>query len=115
MASHTYISAPEPRTSGPTEVASRPSFEILIQSLPPTLNLHELAGLLHRSPATVLSDRTRAPHRVPPAVDIPGARGLLWITSTVVEWMAHPPANVRVLRRRPGRPLKTKVDARHPR
>jgi len=107
MASLNHLLNVERRTAEAADTAAWPIGGIVVQSLPPTLNLYQLSELLHRAPATILSDRTRAPHRVPPAVEIPDARALCWLTTTVVDWMLNPADKSRRMpHRRPGRPKK---------
>lgn len=108
MASPNHIPGIGHRTAEAADAAAWPNGGILIQSLPPTLDVHQLAGLLHRAPSTIRSDRTRAPHRVPPTVETHGTRGLLWATPTVLNWMSTPPDpdHCHAVRRRPGRPRK---------
>lgn len=74
-----------------------------------TLDIKELAALLHLSPATVRSDVSRRPWALPPSIKI-GVR-TVWLRSTVLDWLkareraATPPAMVESPRRR-GRPTK---------
>lgn len=52
------------------------------------LDAHELGEIyLHRPAATIFKDLTRAPHRLPPSIKIPGRRGRLWLESVVVRWL----------------------------
>ncbi|MEM5449092.1 helix-turn-helix transcriptional regulator [Paraburkholderia guartelaensis] len=52
------------------------------------LNAHELAAnYLCCAVDTVFKDLTRAPHRLPPAIQIPGRRGRVWLESEVVQWL----------------------------
>lgn len=79
-----------------------------------TLDVGELAALLHRRRATILTDRSRHPERVPPACTPPGARYPLWIRGDVLAWLRrhpdpprHRPHSGNPARpRRPGRPKK---------
>ena len=81
----------------------------------PLLDLHQLAELLHRPASSILSDRTRNPAAVPPAVRAPGTRRLLWRESDVERWLARhverrvgeQPASGRP--RRLGRPTKAET------
>lgn len=82
----------------------------------PTLDIDGLAAILHRSRTTVLTDRCRNPHRLPPAYHPPGARDPLWIRAEVMDWLrSHPEQHayrdraVRPAPRRPGRPAKAET------
>jgi len=87
-----------------------------------TLDLDGLSRLLHRSRATILTDRCRNPDRVPPACTPPGARYPLWIRADVLAWLrehpdprhSHPHGGTHVPHRRPGRPTKQET-VRHTR
>lgn len=84
-------------------------------ALGPVLNLDGLSRLLHRDRATILADRCRAPHRVPPAHRIPGTKEPLWFLDEVLDWLrAHPdlPSTVATSPRSPGRPRKAEQVAR---
>ncbi|RQY17979.1 hypothetical protein DF106_28710 [Burkholderia stagnalis] len=52
------------------------------------LDAHELGEIyLHRPAATIFKDLTRAPHRLPPSIKIPGRRGRVWLESEVLRWL----------------------------
>ena len=53
-------------------------------STPEMLDLAALSALLHLSPATILTQRTRAPDRVPPAWR---SRPLRWRRDAVLQWL----------------------------
>lgn len=90
-----------------------PTF-LRVQPQSPVTDVDGLSRLLCRSRSSILSDRTRAPDRVPPAYVAPGSRTPLWIVSEVLDWLrAHPEhrrAAPQASTRRPGRP--TKVEQR---
>ena len=52
------------------------------------LDAHELGEIYLRRPAaTIFKDLTRAPHRLPPSIRIPGRRGRVWLESEVLRWL----------------------------
>lgn len=52
------------------------------------LNAHQLGEIyLCRPASTIFKDLTRAPHRLPPSIQIPGRRGHVWLESEVVRWL----------------------------
>lgn len=57
-------------------------------ALPPVLNTAQLAALLDRAPSTVLGDVSRAPHKLPPWCTLPGTQRKVWLTATVLSWLA---------------------------
>lgn len=52
-----------------------------------TLSIYDLASLLKRSVSTIRSDVTRRPHTLPPRLDIPGTKTVIWLQSDVEEWL----------------------------
>lgn len=56
---------------------------------PNLLDIHELAELLGRSPATIKKDLRRNPRAVPPRLHIPGTRLLRWRRVDVEAWLAE--------------------------
>ncbi|MHB1075558.1 hypothetical protein [Thiobacillus sp.] len=85
--------------------------------IPPIFGVSVLSELIQKSPASILADRSRAPHRVPPSCEPPGSRQPLWLLSDVLDWLRHyqraavPPPAAPVApdaprRRGPGRPPK---------
>lgn len=75
----------------------------------------ELATILGKSLASVRGDVSRAPHRLPPMVRIPGGGKTLWLVSTVEAWLKshesgqkppQPQPAAEPARRRRGRPTK---------
>lgn len=90
---------------------------VLHTTFPPCFGVRGLSALIGKDVATILADRSRAPHRLPPACSPPGTRTPTWLLSDVLEWLAahrEAPAaaadNVAVERsvapRRGGRPTK---------
>lgn len=75
-----------------------------------TLDIKELAALLHLSPATVRSDVSRRPWVLPPSIKV-GIR-TVWLRSTVLDWLkareraVTPPTTPAPPPRAPGRPRK---------
>lgn len=86
-----------------------------LSSFPPAFGVDQLADLLDKTPAAILADRSRAPHRVPPACLPYGTQKPVWLLADVVAWLAthreptvEPPAGTR----RRGRPTKAEAAAR---
>jgi len=52
-----------------------------------TLGVAELAALLHKAEATIYVDLSRAPHRLPPRLKLPGSARLIWLEETVHQWL----------------------------
>lgn len=77
---------------------------VIRPSSSPVLDIDGLAQLLHRDRATLIADRCRAPHRVPPAYKIPGTKWPLWILEEVLDWLRQHPENGGT--RQVGRPTK---------
>lgn len=71
----------------------------------PVVDFDGLARLLHRDRATLVADRCRAPHRVPPAYRVPGTRQPLWLVDDVLQWLREH-REYEVETPRPGRPRK---------
>lgn len=57
----------------------------------PFIDAAETAEILGKSKSTLLSDRNRAPSRVPPCYRIPGSRRLLWDRQEVIDWVRRFP------------------------
>lgn len=88
-----------------------------LQSFPPAFQADVLSLILGKSVAAILADRSRAPHRLPPACSPPGTRRPTWLLSDVLAWLAEhreaptsaperAPAKPPVAPRRSGRPTK---------
>ena len=52
-----------------------------------TLTIKDLAGILNRSPATIATEVTKFPHKLPPRLNLPGSRRVLWLQSDVEAWI----------------------------
>lgn len=89
----------------------------IVGAYPPVLNVLQLAELINKTPQSVLADRSRAPHRLPPSCEPPGTKSPLWILSDVLEWLRNyqrvatppppaPAAHDAPHGRGPGRPTK---------
>jgi hypothetical protein len=87
------------------------------QAFPPAFQADVLSLILGKSVAAILADRSRAPHRLPPACSPPGTRRPTWLLADVLEWLAKHretpvtapalnPARPRVVIHRKGRPTK---------
>lgn len=84
---------------------------------PPVIGLKQLAELLQKKPWTVAADRSRAPHRLPPACTPPDTKQPLWLLDDVIAWLAQhrEPASQSpqaAAPRRRGRPTKAEEIAR---
>ena len=76
---------------------------------PPVIGVDLLSLLLDKTPQTIFADRSRAPHKIPPACTPPGAKSPRWIVEDVVEWLRQhkeAPAQAPAPVRKPGRPTK---------
>lgn len=49
-----------------------------------TLDVNQIAELLHKTVETIRNDLKRRPHCIPPKLNIPGK--LLWLEADVEEW-----------------------------
>lgn len=92
-----------------------------LSSFPPAFGVDQLADLLDKTPAAILADRSRAPHRLPPACLPYGTQKPVWLLADVVAWLAEhreqpaaPPEadGVPARKRRRGRPTKAEALAR---
>lgn len=54
---------------------------------PKLLNIQDLSKLLHRSETTIAAEVTKAPHKLPPRLKLPGARKVLWLEEDVRKWI----------------------------
>lgn len=90
-------------------------------SFPPVINVLQLAELIHKTPQSILADRSRAPHRLPPSCNPPGTKSPLWLLEDVIGWLrqhreqpvAAPAATATTAPRRGrGRPTKAEALAR---
>lgn len=99
-------------------VASIPGNEFnTSHSFPPAFQADVLSLILGKSVAAILADRSRAPHRLPPACSPPGTRRPTWLLQDVLAWLAEhreapvaaperAAAKAPVAPRRSGRPTK---------
>lgn len=51
------------------------------------IGVHQLAQRLHRSVATVRTQVTREPKKLPPRFPINGSNQVVWMLSVVIDWM----------------------------
>lgn len=85
---------------------------------PPVIGVDGLSALLDKSPATIFADRSRAPHKIPPACVAPGSKSPRWVTADVVAWLrqhqeaATPTPEKPAGTRRVGRPSKAEQKRR---
>lgn len=56
-------------------------------AFPPVIGVDLLSALLDKAPASVFADRSRAPHKIPPACTPPGAKSPRWILADVIAWL----------------------------
>jgi len=82
-------------------------------AFPPVFGVDLLSVILDKSPASIFADRSRAPHKLPPACTPPGSKCPRWILEDVIAWLRshqEPPVIVEtqavVARRGPGAPTK---------
>lgn len=87
----------------------------------PVLGLNELSQILRKSARSILADRSRAPHRLPPDCTPPGTRAPVWLMEDVLGWLrqhrhqpsAQPaPTQAAAPPRKRGRPTKAEQAAR---
>ena len=57
------------------------------ENLPVLLDVEELAAFLRKSVASVRRDASTYPSRLPPRLQLPGNRRLLWKVEDVVRWV----------------------------
>lgn len=90
---------------------------VLHTTFPPCFGVRGLSALIGKDVATILADRSRAPHRIPPACSPPGTRSPTWLLQDVLAWLAEhreapaaaperASAKAPVAPRRSGRPTK---------
>lgn len=77
----------------------------------PVLDVSDLAVLMRQAVPTILSNRTRAPERVPPSCEPPGAKQPLWILEDVLAWLRQHQRPVGA-KAKVGRPTKAEQIAR---
>lgn len=56
-------------------------------AFPPVIGHQQLGVLLGKSPSTIISDLSRARHKLPPAYKPPGCKAPLWVLDDVVNWL----------------------------
>jgi hypothetical protein len=73
-----------------------------------TVKVEGLSQILGRSPATIRTQLSRAPGRVPP--HLPGSWPKVWRLVTVLEWLdkqdTTPTGNIAIPKKGPGRPRR---------
>lgn len=52
-----------------------------------TLTIADLSTILNRAQATIATEVTKAPHKLPPRLNLPGSRRVLWLQSDVEDWI----------------------------
>jgi predicted DNA-binding transcriptional regulator AlpA len=52
-----------------------------------TLTINDLAQILNRSPATIATEVTKHPNKLPPRLKLPGSRRVLWLQEDVEHWI----------------------------
>jgi predicted DNA-binding transcriptional regulator AlpA len=52
-----------------------------------TIGIEEIAKILRKAPETVRVDVTRKPETLPPRLNIPGSKRVLWLRSDVNDWL----------------------------
>lgn len=103
---------PNPFSPLPVQPGNSHLDDLLRASLagfPPAFGAEGLAHLLDKSVAAILADRSRAPHKLPPACLPPGTQKPIWLLADVVDWLAknreQPKGELPKTKRR-GRPTK---------
>lgn len=59
-----------------------------VAGFPPAFGADKLAQLILRDVATIFADRSRAPHKLPPACHVPGTQKPVWLLTDVLVWLA---------------------------
>jgi predicted DNA-binding transcriptional regulator AlpA len=54
---------------------------------PKLLDIDALSKLMRRSSSTIAAEVTKAPHKLPPRLKLPGSRKVLWLASDVETWL----------------------------
>ena len=52
-----------------------------------TLTIDDLAKVLNRSPATIATEVSKNPDKLPPRLRLPGSRRVLWLKEDVEKWI----------------------------
>jgi hypothetical protein len=70
---------------------------VMQTAFPPVIGVELLGVLLDKAPASIFADRSRAPHKLPPACTPPGNKFPRWILADVIAWLrshqeVQPPA-----------------------
>lgn len=71
-----------------TEPLYNSLFQASLASYPPAFGSDKLSLLIGKSVASILADRSRAPHKLPPACSPPGTRQPTWLLADVLVWLA---------------------------
>lgn len=85
-------------------------FSVPAESFPPVFGVDILSILLCKRVSSIHADRCRAPHKLPPSIEIPGAQQPLWLLTDVLEWLSsyrQPPAAVPTLQTATPRKIST--------
>ena len=59
-----------------------------VAGFPPVFGADKLSLLIQRDVATIFADRSRAPHKIPPACLVPGTRSPVWLLDDVLRFIA---------------------------
>jgi predicted DNA-binding transcriptional regulator AlpA len=60
---------------------------VISTEAPKLLDIDELSKLMRRSASTIAAEVTKAPHKLPPRLKLPGSRKVLWLASDVEAWL----------------------------
>ena len=52
-----------------------------------TLTIYQLAKILNKSPATIATEVSKNPDKLPPRLRLPGSRRVLWLKTDVEDWI----------------------------
>jgi len=61
---------------------------VIQTSFPPVFGFEGLSILLGKDVATLQADRSRAPHKLPPACLAPATKSPRWLLTDVLHWLA---------------------------
>ena len=86
-------------------------FSVHLQQLPVVLTPPLIAALFGRSLSTTLADISRNPSRLPPQIRVAG--GVLFLTSTVMSWLAEHEIKAEAPAPKPRNPEKPAGGPRH--
>lgn len=81
-------SQPQQQLQDPQHPQQQQLLSASLAGFPPAFGADGLAQLLDKSITAILADRSRAPHRLPPACLPPGTQKPVWLLADVIAWLA---------------------------